>query len=705
MSDADPAPAVPPKANPDLASDAKLKARAAALVAALRNGNSKAQTKAAEEIALLVGAVDADAVPPLPENPRTTAALVAAGVSAALLTLILRANKVGTTAAGALNRVMLVSDAERRAVVDRLGVDKLLQLLQESQDKLQLDALVDTLFEFTFCSEWMESLSPDSNLVSRIFSLPFLSTANAFATKRALYAVERLLQRHPSFLRALAARTSLLVELLEHGSGAEPIALTEIACSLLHMLQAQDHFDALAFDEARVHVACVELLGQLLRCGESSGKPYAASARVLATSFRTSPPLRQSLHNLIFACPGALSGFTVGVGHACLESTADADELVSFLDGLRGLTPGSAASFLVDPQFAAVANFYHGVDSASHPAHVRLRRKLETAWKTPDCLRAMTRPLKHQKLAVAVSLACLSSAGVEFRRIIASNDHIEVLVQEMILLAGSPRLDTALEGDFAGWQEDCVRQSVVCLSNDLQLNDTAAESDDTVAAGSAAKRARTFSAAPLRASDVNVQRRDSTVLLIAGRPFYVNGALIEAKSAVLADALSDATTLDPVTIALPNEVPEEQHYGLFHVAVEHAYTGTIASDLAAESLLPLWCLGDHLQMDVLCAWCVERLVPVLAKDAALLESAWTVALARPSDALGDACATAWLLLEKSMPNCGHITAVLLLKRVHESCAAKELVAAQLVRVLRKALLAVIAKDDAAAAAAAAAADD
>ena len=694
MSDADPAPAVPPKANPDLASDAKLKARAAALVAALRNGNSKAQTKAAEEIALLVGAVDADAVPPLPENPRTTAALVAAGVSAALLTLILRANKVGTTAAGALNRVMLVSDAERRAVVDRLGVDKLLQLLQESQDKLQLDALVDTLFEFTFCSEWMESLSPDSNLVSRIFSLPFLSTANAFATKRALYAVERLLQRHPSFLRALAARTSLLVELLEpRGSGTEQIELIEAACTLLDMLQEQDDFDALAFDEARVHVACVELLGHLLRCGENSGKPYAALARVLAQSFENSPALRQSLHNLIFACPGALSGFTVGVGHACLESTADADELVSFLHGLRGLTPGSAASFLVDPQFAAVSSFYHGAVTVSHPAHVRLRRKLVAAWKTPDCLRAMTRPLKHQKLAVAVSLACLSEYGSEFRRILANENHLEVLVQALVVSSGAPRRGTARVGDFQAWREETIRQSVTWLVDGLQTSDAAAESDEAVAAGPAAKRARTLSTAPLRASDVNVPRRDSTVLLIAGRPFYVVGLLIEAKSAVLADALSNATTLDPVAIALPNEVPEEQQYALFHAAVEHAYTGTIASDVAAESLLPLWCLGDHLQMDELCAWCAERLVPVLAKDAALLERAWTTALARPSDALGDACATAWLLLEKSVPNWDDITAMLLLKRVHESCTAKELVEAQLVCVLRKTQLAEIAKVD------------
>jgi len=232
----------------------------------------------------------------------------------------------------------------------------------------------------------------------------------------------------------------------------------------------------------------------------------------------------------------------------------------------------------------------------------------------------------------------------------------------------------------------CIRWLAVdTMMNAVQV------ADDDVAAEPVAKRARTTSAATLRASDVNVQRRDSTVLLIAGRPFYAIGALIETKSVVLADALSSAETLDPIAIALPNEVPEEQQYALFHAAVELAYTGTIASDVTAESLLPLWCLGDHLQMNELCAWCVERLTPALADNAALLERAWTAALARPSDALGDACATAWLSYHQPKPVSDR-TAMDLLKRVHDGCAAKELVAAQLVRVMRKALLASLTGD-------------
>jgi hypothetical protein len=84
---------------------------------------------------------------------------------------------------------------------------------------------------------------------------------------------------------------------------------------------------------------------------------------------------------------------------------------------------------------------------------------------------------------------------------------------------------------------------------------------------------------------------------------------------------------------------------------------------------------------------VERLTPVLAKDAALLERVWTAALARPSDALGDACAKAWLFCD-ALRSISDRTAMPLLQRVLNGCADKELVAAQLVRVLRKALLAV-----------------
>ena len=71
MADADPAPAALPEANPELASDAELTERAAALVAALRSGDSDAQKKAATEITKLVVAL-AGSQPPQPAKCKPT---------------------------------------------------------------------------------------------------------------------------------------------------------------------------------------------------------------------------------------------------------------------------------------------------------------------------------------------------------------------------------------------------------------------------------------------------------------------------------------------------------------------------------------------------------------------------------------------------------------------------------------------------------
>ena len=274
-------------------------------------------------------------------------------------------------------------------------------------------------------------------------------------------------------------------------------------------------------------------------------------------------------------------------------------------------------------------------------------------------------------------------------RILATGDRLEVLIMAVIEVALDHFQVTPLGNCFAA-QERALRRSVTWLVKQLELNETSDAADDSAA--TAAKHAQTTDVR-FQASAINVKRRDSTVLLIGGRPFYVFGPLIELKSAVLADALSSTETLDPIPLPLPNEVPEEQQYALFHAAVEHAYTGTIGTPVAAESLLPLWCLADHLQMDGLCTWCVERLTPVLKQDEELLELTWTSALARPSDALCDACATAWLVTV-SKTDLDERSIMLLLKRVHEGCADKELVAAQLVRVLRQGLLARIAKTEA-----------
>jgi len=702
MADAtDAAPVVPPVANPDSADDTALAARATALVAALRSGDSAAQNTAAEEIKALTA--DNEEQRREPANPRSVAALLAAGATAALLELMrspgdtvpVADDHSSVSAANALGELMFVSDAVTLEVTGALSVDALLQMLHDSKDAQQR-MLAFILWLYTKCEPWLASLSPDSDLVSRIVSLPFLKTADAYrdyATRRIVDSLAVLVQQRPTFRPSLLvpAHLYVLVELLvlrDRADDDPELDVQAAACYLLNVLQNFADHDFVTFDKARVYVACVELLGELARHG-ITGYVYVEAARVLATAYTRSPALQPRITHLLLTCPGALAGVAFAVGDACNCAYAAAAALLTFLDALRVDIPGSAQFFLVDAQFAAFALVFS--TDIDHAGYQELLDAFISEWKTPDNLRALEQPLHHQKLTAAVSLASLTDAGVAFERLLAADDRLEVLIAALIDLATDRKKMSALGNSPAG-QAVAVRQSL--LVEQGAIIDDAGADEAAGADEPSAKRRRTF-CATLRASDVNVQRRDSTVLIIAGRPFYVIGALVEAKSVVLAEALSNAATLDPVTIALPNEVPEELQYDLFHAAVELAYTGKIASTIDAASLLPLWCIGDHLQMDELCAWCTDRLPPALSRDAALLERAWLAALARPSDVLCDVCAVSWLVMEEPLSRKDK-SAMLLLKRVHDGCANKEMPAAQLVRVLRRALLAKIAQEEAAA---------
>ena len=699
MADAAAAPVAPAQANPDLdalaAPDADLAARAAALVAALRSGDRYAQAIAAMDVADLAERSGAE-----PASARSVAALVTAGVAPALVQLLC-AHKVIGESTDALGQLMAASVTARRAVVDDLGFDALMQLLLESKDKEHLPQVAYLLYAFSLCDEWKATLSPDSDVCSRILALPFIKTASARVASCLLSLVRRLVKQHPSLRHAVTpSHLSLLAELLAPRIGdAGAPELAESACRLVECLQKHGDFDFEDFDEAGGYASCVELhryLYRLLVSKRVQWRVLSQATRVVSTAYHRCPELRSRFQHLLLSCPGALASVVVGVHSAVVRNGNGIDKraLCGFLDALRRDFRYPEA-FLFDTHFAACCIVYD--QTTEHPTYRALVENFKSDWRTTGGLRALARPLEHQRLAAAVTLSSICGAGVEFARILAAGDRLEVLVAALVELA----LDRFEESPLSNSRDSQMFAVVHAI---CRLVDKAVLLHTNAAAGIGAdempaKRQRVHSGgAMLLASDVNVQRRDSTVLLITGRPFYVIGALLETKSAVLADALSSATTLDPVAIALPNEVHEEQQYGLFHIAVEHAYTGAISSDVAAESLLPLWCLGDHLQMDELCAWCVERMAPVLKRDAALLDRTWATALARPSDALGDACATAWLVMQSSGSSWDdHSTWLELFKRVHDGCAVKELPAAQLVRVLRKALLADIAKDEAAAA--------
>ncbi len=289
-------------------------------------------------------------------------------------------------------------------------------------------------------------------------------------------------------------------------------------------------------------------------------------------------------------------------------------------------------------------------------------------------MRALAHLLPQHELSAAVSLALLSGDGNHFRAMLAGASRLETL-----LAAFTEGDDGSAPAQWSyNWRRRALHKAVKTAVDAAGL--TAAAVEDAEAPP--AKRQRT-AGLTLRAEDVNVQRRDSTVLLIAGQPFYVNGTWIESKSAVLADALRNTTTLDPIPLPLPRGVPAEQHYATFRAAVEHSYTGTV-SGLDDAALLPLWCLGDHLQMDELRAWCIEKMLPLMRKDGGMLEAAWAAALARPCDALCDACASAWLV-SVAATKASNAAPLELMARVQAGCAAGVSLTTHAARMLRTAL--------------------
>jgi hypothetical protein len=168
------------------------------------------------------------------------------------------------------------------------------------------------------------------------------------------------------------------------------------------------------------------------------------------------------------------------------------------------------------------------------------------------------------------------------------------------------------------------------VSNELQ--DVEAQQDEEAQEYKRPRQGSTTAVA-LSAADVNVKRYDSLTLLIDSRPLFVNGMLLEAASPLLADLLSVASAaaedkekvLPPIAVPPPADVDPASFYNLFLAAVEHTYTSGVES-LAEASMLPLWCVARHLQMDVLQRWCADKLGPALHRDELLLRSAGALAL-------------------------------------------------------------------------------
>jgi hypothetical protein len=109
-----------------------------------------------------------------------------------------------------------------------------------------------------------------------------------------------------------------------------------------------------------------------------------------------------------------------------------------------------------------------------------------------------------------------------------------------------------------------------------------------------------------------------------------------------------------VTLPTPADVYPAALHALCcrRAAVEHTYTGNVQRFLQTDSsLLPLWCVARHLQMNALQAFCITRLDPALRADSALLLAAAGVAMRHRCGALLQRVASATIAASSDPVEC------------------------------------------------------
>ena len=90
-------------------------------------------------------------------------------------------------------------------------------------------------------------------------------------------------------------------------------------------------------------------------------------------------------------------------------------------------------------------------------------------------------------------------------------------------------------------------------------------------------------------SDVNKKRYDTVTFLIAQRPFYALGWVLEQCCSRLRPQLEEVSLHEPLPLQRIPEMADDEMYDRFAQLVEFAYTG--ACEVRAEHAAALWALA------------------------------------------------------------------------------------------------------------------
>jgi hypothetical protein len=520
---ANPAPSAAPSA-----------ADVAALVQALRGGDAAAQVAAANAVSKLAKELKERSE----ESVHFCEALVENGAIEALLHLLADcspAEKRAHELACALTWLNASSSAGRLAVLAGGGIALMLRLLHADVPHLATARMAATVLKKCMKEGAVrQACIADASFIRQALATlhekrTCVDVVNVLCRALCLFAshgaAARDALRSAHCLPVLAALLSDRVEKDARGW----------VCSLLTHLQRADGqtLDAVhaSFFEEGIYAACTAMLGAATSsaCKASGSFTMDAVTQLLVTAFE-SEALRPALRQYFVAQPGALAG----VAHAarvCMAAEVRRRWLFRLLvllrddDGLKAAVPGL---WLLDTHFAACAVMQLRARDAA------LVNFFVTQWRAASCLHVLANPLPHQALPAAVSLACLATEDACFRKLLASKTRLEA-VCDALIAAAVRRSSEAADDDAKPaaadvsqqqpglwWQLPVFQAAIKSSVGGARLTAAALAAPDASADDEpSAKRQRTrYGGATLRAEDVNVRRRDSTVLLIGGEPFY-----------------------------------------------------------------------------------------------------------------------------------------------------------------------------------------
>lgn len=246
--------------------------------------------------------------------------------------------------------------------------------------------------------------------------------------------------------------------------------------------------------------------------------------------------------------------------------------------------------------------------------------------------------LDHRRVCAAASLALLAKKDVRFVRHLKDNAHLEALVDAAFeAAAASDDADLTMpSGCCRSWHTTAVLIAVAHAARACHISTPMAttfweeEPDESLP-----KRPRKG----LDAGDVGVQHHDSTIFLIAARPFYVHSVAMEKVSPVFKQAMEIAGgSREPIALPLVIDAPVDRHHALFGLAVEFLYTGFIPR-LSDDDAWPLFTLAQFLQIDELRSYLLNsRLRSLMHADVALAERMWAAGMAFPDSLYSSATA-------------------------------------------------------------------